>query len=1070
MAQNATPALPRKIMNKTKRITPTPLHPPKHPSLALETLETRLFLSVSPQILYLDFDGQRVFNRFGDFDLEAPYVDIPAYNLASFGWAGREQESIEHVLAFIREDYAPYNILVTDQPPTAAQYTTIYVGGNSDWQSDGDDIIGLATYDTGNRDPSNYGFVFPQEMADYADTAGSLLNFSEYLANLITHEAAHTFGADHIDDESALMNPYLSFYPRRLMFGRGPRTGTSLTQDSQTLLGRTLGYASSADDYGDTLLTAQHISDSTTSLTGILERRDDIDVFTLTPSVNGTLTISVQTSLYTNLDAYLQITDSLDLLLENGAIGGSSDAALTLDVVAGRQYTIYVAAAAGNSSGTYTLDVPSLDTIEPSAPGSPTISPINDSGISSSDAITNINQPRFTWTAALDTAPGSSGIAGYFWRVDGGSWSNLQTTRLARPDALDDGAHLFEVYAIDYAGNTGPVASSSFVIDTVIATPTLTGIDPATSLESNTITTNQTALTLTGYAEPESLIYLYDNYRLTTLAPLTSPGTFFLTLTDLAEGPHTFTILARDPAGNQAASTQTVAVAIDTTAPQVTRFALRDRIPASATSQIVLTFSEPLDPAALDNPALYSLIAAQGDNDFDNGSTTLAITAADYLPDANTLTLTVLSAGFLENDLYRLAIPNPDPITDLAGNTLDGDADLLPAGPYLHQFTVNALALDISNTTLQLLDTNGARAAIRLIAGSGTLTLNGLDLQLTQLRNRTIVTGANFQIFNIDITSDDPARLLLSARTPNQPILWNGLTAHSLSQLSAVGFELLGDISLTGSLASLRLDAVAPNSTVTTASAAPIGSTIRAGHVGPNVAFDLAGLVRRFDAYQFPSGSLAADDLGRLRVRTGSVNLDITARQGDILTFATLGNIAGALSAADSIGSVVSRRGDIQATLRAADDIRSVSALNLDHALLSAGQSIQRVIVRGDITDSYILAGYDIGPDAAFGLQNLEGQDQPGNGNIGLVVARGRFARSYICAGVLPHAPLPDELLPPDQLPYIGTVGAIGPVRFVSLDLDPLADFGLYAASSITTPRIAARTPIPTAFQTLVMS
>ena len=61
-------------------------------------------------VLYLDFDGERVYSRIGDFWLGGNYVDIPAYDLSTFGWEGRENESIEYIAEFIREDYAAFNI------------------------------------------------------------------------------------------------------------------------------------------------------------------------------------------------------------------------------------------------------------------------------------------------------------------------------------------------------------------------------------------------------------------------------------------------------------------------------------------------------------------------------------------------------------------------------------------------------------------------------------------------------------------------------------------------------------------------------------------------------------------------------------------------------------------------------------------------------------------------------------------------------------------------------------------------------------------------------------------------
>ena len=114
--------------------------------------------------LYLDFDGATVYSRAGDFWLGSTSVDIPAYDLGQFGWSGREAESVDYITNFVRDDYAPYNVNVTSDEPSYGQYSTIYVGGTGDWFRPGSSIIGVATYDIGNRDESNFGFAFTEQL------------------------------------------------------------------------------------------------------------------------------------------------------------------------------------------------------------------------------------------------------------------------------------------------------------------------------------------------------------------------------------------------------------------------------------------------------------------------------------------------------------------------------------------------------------------------------------------------------------------------------------------------------------------------------------------------------------------------------------------------------------------------------------------------------------------------------------------------------------------------------------------------------------------------------------------
>ncbi|MCK5272638.1 MAG: choice-of-anchor D domain-containing protein, partial [Sedimentisphaerales bacterium] len=326
-------------------------------------------------VLHLDFDSERVYSRPGDFWLGSNYVDIPSYSLDTFNWAGREQESIEYITQFVSEDYAAYNVTVTSNKPTAGEYSTIYVGGTNDWFRANSGVIGVASYDIGNRDASNYGFAFTEELAIYQSySGGSLLNFSEYLANLITHEAAHTFGSDHVSDTTAIMNPYLALSPRTTSFG------SDAEQDTQSLLGYTVGYSNGADDYGNTELTAHKIN-GLTSIDGILERRDDIDAFTFTAGTSGIMTVDLDTTVFGNLDSHLTVNRDSDLvcIAQNNNYAGQTDSYVSFPVTAGQQYTIEVSSYDGNSSGTYSLGI--------TQPDSPPQIAVTDSSGSADDMI-----------------------------------------------------------------------------------------------------------------------------------------------------------------------------------------------------------------------------------------------------------------------------------------------------------------------------------------------------------------------------------------------------------------------------------------------------------------------------------------------------------------------------------------------------------------------------------------------------------------------------------------------------------------------------------------------------------
>ncbi len=338
--------------------------PEAGPSDSAESYVSPLSASGS-YTLFLDFDGATVYSRTGDFWLGSTSVTVPAYSLGSFGWAGREQESIAYITDFVVEDYAAYNVNVTTTEPTSGEYTTIYVGGGNSWFQPHTGVIGVATYDIGNRDASNYGFAFTDELSIYQSyCGGSLQNFSEYVANLITHEAGHTFGANHVDDPTATMNPYLALHPRRTMFGAGPIPNSSQSQDTQSQLGGNLGYGHGPDDYGDDGDSASTVSESTV-VSGLLERRDDVDAFQFTAAVSGRATLDIDTEYCGNLDSLLSVVRQSDgaLVGQNDDFNGDRDSALTVQVAEGETYTVLVASSDGLSSGSYslTMDLPEVN-------------------------------------------------------------------------------------------------------------------------------------------------------------------------------------------------------------------------------------------------------------------------------------------------------------------------------------------------------------------------------------------------------------------------------------------------------------------------------------------------------------------------------------------------------------------------------------------------------------------------------------------------------------------------------------------------------------------------------------
>jgi len=151
--------------------------------------------------------------------------------------------------------------------------------------------------------------------------------------------------------------------------------------------------------------------------------------------------------------------------------------------------------------------------------------------------------------------------------------------------------------------------------------------------------------------------------------------------------------------------------------------------------------------------------------------------------------------------------------------------------------------------------------------------------------------------------------------------------------------------------------------------------------------------------------STAKVDNGRFRARAvqafnigGDFAAAAIANFLDLSSLSVRGRFSGAVSSDQDIDSA-SFRTVTQGRLRAGGNITTVAATSTDGALISARDTITTVNVSGDVVDSAIYAGVDLGRDAAFGGEGLNA-DIGSNGTIGTITVAGSFPRSDVSAGV----------------------------------------------------------------------
>ena len=180
----------------------------------------------------------------------------------------------------------------------------------------------------------------------------------------------------------------------------------------------------------------------------------------------------------------------------------------------------------------------------------------NDSGSSSGDGVTNDNTLTLTGSAAANSAvkvfDGATQI-GTTTANSSGAWT--YTTAV-----LSDGSHSLKATATTASGTSSTSSVLAVKIDT--AAPT------APTMATPTNNANG-GLNLTGAAEANSVVKVFDGTTQIGTATANSSGVWSYTTGALAAGSHSLTAKATDAAGNTGAASAVVTASIGTSAPPV---------------------------------------------------------------------------------------------------------------------------------------------------------------------------------------------------------------------------------------------------------------------------------------------------------------------------------------------------------------------------------------------------------------------------------------------------------------------------------------------------------------------
>ena len=365
----------------------------------------------------------------------------------------------------------------------------------------------------------------------------------------------------------------------------------------------------------------------------------------------------------------------------------------------------------------------------------------------------------------------------------------------------------------------------------------------------------------------------------------------------------------------------------------------------------------------------------------------------------------------------------------------------------VEEFFVDLTSFDGIIKQVVYTDTNDSVITIKLKNLSANLFFENIEVDVAENKGKVTIDGAT-ELNQIEIVNPQSgASLTFSVKGGAGVADLGGITGAYLDKLTAKTITLVGDIDLTEYLGAVTLDDIAGNVSVTTQQSSPKGFSLKADVVNDGASFDLDDTVSKFQVNRFEGGLLQANSINKVTTKEGVFGVDVFAQNGDILNLSAPGDITGHLNASNIIKKVVSKAGDFTGIARAGNSIGTIQALNLDGAIISAGQTVQKVNIKNNINLSYILGGYDIGSDGLFG-----GGDDPGSGSVLSVTAKGTFDQSYVAAGVLPSTPDTDFLF------GIGVPEDFGEIGKVSFGVvDPLTspnEFGLYAATDIKSVKV----------------
>jgi uncharacterized repeat protein (TIGR02059 family) len=368
----------------------------------------------------------------------------------------------------------------------------------------------------------------------------------------------------------------------------------------------------------------------------------------------------------------------------------------------------------------------------PSAPPTPAVSSGSDSG-TLGDNITSDTTPTLTGTADANAAvklydTDGTTLLGTATADGSGNWSITS-------DKLGDGNHKLQVAQTDGSNNTSPLSAGLVLtIDTAADAPTTLALSSGS--DSGTLgdgVTNAATPTITGHAEVNASVKLYDTNGVTVRGTTTADGSgnWSITTSTLAEGAHTLTAIQTDAAGNVSAASSGFAYTLDTVGPTGIALDKTSVTMSNATNGATIATLSATDATAIQ----YDFAVGNGTIDADNAKFSISgtsLVAAQNLT-AGTYHLYLNATDAAGNDsfqVFAIDVVDAPGVSAIARAAAAGATVPTAATSVDYTVTFDQAVTGVDAGDFALHTTGTANGSIGAVTGSGdtyTITVNGVS-------------------------------------------------------------------------------------------------------------------------------------------------------------------------------------------------------------------------------------------------------------------------------------------------------------------------------------------------------